>query len=179
MKTVERKECKTVLENVCSVTFVTECGDKASNEIDSYGGSSYGAPKAPLLRSKRQVGDVFVMGAGKGLHSGDKMERKYLIQVDSYGAPAAPLVEPCSCSPCQPSDQQCNACDAAHCEEEKYECLPGGRCPGCALVRETYMKNGQKYLIAKGFTKITAMYNQAISANVAKKLNFQRRSVER
>ena len=54
-------------------------------------------------------------------------------------------------------------------------------CPGCAVVRETYMKmkNGQKYLIAKTFTKITAMYNQAISANVAKKLNFQRRSVER
>ena len=138
MKTVERKECKTVLENVCSVTFVTECGDKASNEIDSYGGS-YGAPKAPLLRGKRQVADVFVMGAGKVLHTGDKMERTYLIQVDSYGAPAAPLVEPCSCS-CQPSDQQCNACDAAQCEEEKYQCLPGGRCPGCALVRETYMK---------------------------------------
>ena len=123
MKTVERKECKTVLENVCSVTFVTECGDKASNDIDSYGGS-YGAPKAPLLRGKRQVGDVFLKEAGKGLHTGDKMERKYLIQVDSYGAPAAPLVEPCSCS-CQPSDQQCNACDAAQCEEEKYQCLPG------------------------------------------------------
>ena len=60
MKTVERKECKTVLENVCSVTFVTECGDKASNEIDSYG-----APKAPLLRSKRQVADLFVIGPGK------------------------------------------------------------------------------------------------------------------
>ena len=108
------------------------------------------------------------------------MERKYFIQVDSYGAPAAPLVEPCSCSPCQPSDLQCYACDAAQCEEEKYQCLPGGMmCPGCPVVRETYMKNGQKYLIAKTFTKITAMYNQAISANVAKKLNFQRRSVER
>ena len=60
VKTVERKECKTVLENVCSVKFVTECNEKPStNPIDSYG-----APKAPLLRRKRQVPNLEFMGEG-------------------------------------------------------------------------------------------------------------------
>ena len=54
VKTVEREECKTVLENVCSVKFVTECGEKPSTSpIDSYG-----APKAPLLGSNQQVADL-------------------------------------------------------------------------------------------------------------------------
>ena len=55
MKTVERKQCKTVLENVCTVTYVTECDDKTSNEIDSYG-----APKAALLK----VADLGSLGLG-------------------------------------------------------------------------------------------------------------------
>ena len=57
MKTVEKKECKTVLENVCAVNFVTECAakeEKPASPIDSYG-----APEAPLLRSKRRVADFF------------------------------------------------------------------------------------------------------------------------
>ena len=75
MKTVERKECKTVLENICSVNFVTECDDKTSNnEIDSYG-----APKAPLLRSKHQVFDLGLLGfnlglLGLGIFQGEEFE---------------------------------------------------------------------------------------------------------
>ena len=63
VKTVERRECSTILENVCKVTFVTECDNNNdnSNKTPSSEIDSYGAPKAPLLRGKRQVIDNFLL----------------------------------------------------------------------------------------------------------------------
>merc|ERR1711978_542813 len=77
VKTVERKECSTILENVCKVTFVTECenNNDNSNKTPSSEIDSYGAPKAPLLRGKRQVA------------------------IDSYGAPIKPVLQPTSSAP--------------------------------------------------------------------------------
>ena len=90
VKTVEREECKTVLENVCSVKFVTECGEKPStNPIDSYG-----APKAPLLRSNQQVADLGNTWTLDRWFSKETVGNRILGQVDSYGAPVAPPVQP-------------------------------------------------------------------------------------
>jgi len=77
VKTVERRECSTILENVCKVTFVTECDNNNdnSNKTPSSQIDSYGAPKAPLLRGKRQVA------------------------IDSYGAPIKPVLQPTSSTP--------------------------------------------------------------------------------